>query len=119
MKRKLKSISHSIKWQWQKLTRGYSDYEVWELHSCFVGWILPRLKAYRHGGDGSGPMGYPGRLSSYEEWLEIVDEMIWAFTRLQQDESMNGPYIDYSNGEWDRVHAGQKLFGEWMGALWD
>ena len=94
----------------QKARRGYSDYEVFELGSCVREWALPRLKAYRAGLDGN-----PASIT-YEEWEHILDEMIWAFQRVHDDEN-DGPYL--TPGEYDRVQEGHELFGKWLQALWN
>ena len=43
----MEGIIWDIKQKWQKLTRGYSDEELWNLDSTICEWLLPRLKSFK------------------------------------------------------------------------
>lgn len=90
-----------FKWWYQKLSRGFSDRELWSLDCTITDFVLPRLKAFRYGTGGlvnDGPSGCPmidgfsdncetddGHSDMYNEWLRILDVMIEGFTYHQLD----------------------------------
>ena len=90
------TIKNSIVWRYQKMRFGYSKRELWSLDHTITDFVLPRLKAFRHGESNDvtegGPAGCPmldgydadkmGDAESdamYQEWLDILDKMIQAF----------------------------------------
>ena len=96
MKDSYYKIKNSIVWRYQKMRFGYSKRELWSLDHTITDFVLPRLKAFRHGESNSitegGPAGCPlldgydadkmGDEESdamYQEWLDILDKMILAF----------------------------------------
>ena len=64
----------NIKQKWQKLIRGYSDEELWNLDSTFCKWMIPRLKTFKE-----KTCGFPVDLNNIDEWKEIIQKMIDAF----------------------------------------
>ena len=90
------TIKNSIVWRYQKIRFGYSKKELWSLDHTITDFVLPRLKAFRHGESNDvtegGPAGCPlldgydadkmGDEESdamYQEWLDILDKIIQAF----------------------------------------
>ena len=69
--------------------------------------ILPALKEFK-----AKTPGYPGSLSSPEEWDEILDKMIYAFEHIINDS------VDTTKTEYKKVQQGLNLFGKWYQALW-
>ena len=49
--------------KYQKVRRGYSDDELWNLDATIAEWIVPRLKTFKEKN-----CGYPIDVSSKEEW---------------------------------------------------
>lgn len=78
----------------QRLTRGFDDSELWNLDSTIVGFILPRLKAFRDVG-----FGYPSSVETMEEWTKILDKMIKGFEY----------YLDEKLGEDKKLSAKDNL----------
>ena len=117
-----RDIKFNIKMKYQKLTRGYSDLEVWNLNDTFCIWILPRLKYFR-----KHTIAYPPDLTP-EKWDEILDKMILAF-ELYLDDSDDNYEID-KNGEYtipdlekmklegEKIWEGFRLFGQYLRYLW-
>jgi len=111
------TLKRRMKFLKQRLTRGFSDRELWSLDWTIAKFVLPRLKAFK---DYRGT--YPPDLTP-EEWNEKLDEMIWAFDAiLHEEETM--PVID--GGEKVKIMAylkrrdkGLKLFGKYLMDLWD
>ena len=95
MKNLYYTIKNNIEWFYQRCRFGYSKRELWSLDHTITDFVLPRLKAFRHGESNSitegGPAGCPlldgydadkmGDEESdamYQEWLDILDKMILA-----------------------------------------
>lgn len=105
----------NIKWwiknKYQKLTRGYSDEELWNLDVTIAEWIVPRLKTFKE-----KKCGYPIGVSSKEEWDEELQTMIQAFEYYLQD-----PFLVNAEERerQDKIIAkGFELFGKRIRNLW-
>ncbi len=73
----------------QKLTKGYSDDETWDLDYTLAEFLLPRLKRFKQLNTGH-PMGM-----TEAEWEQYLDDMIWAL-QFHQDEK---------NADWLKIHG--------------
>lgn len=67
----------------QKIFRGYSDDEVYDLDRTFVKFILPRLKRYKELSLG----GHPFYLTE-KAWLKMLDDMIEGFESMADKEGL-------------------------------
>ncbi len=105
------NIKSWIKKKYQKLTRGYSDEELWNLDATIAEWIVPRLKTFKEKN-----CGYPIGVSSKEEWDEELETMIQAFEYYLQDPfSVNAEERERQ----DKIIAkGFELFGKRIRNLW-
>jgi hypothetical protein len=104
---------------WQKLTRGYSDEEIWKLSTTIAAFVLPRLKEFRKQYSVPFPktdlekMIYDCVYREMEkEQLEGVDEMIYAMQSVIDETGWT------RNENYDRCKAGLLLFGERFLGLW-
>jgi len=93
----------------QRLERGFDDSELWNLDCTIAKFVLPRLKAFR-----VNPHGWPSRVCSYEEWLEILDKIIFALSYIATEDD-----DDFTDETYDKVENGLKLFGIYFRSLWD
>lgn len=89
----------------QRLERGFDDSEIWSLDKTLVGFILPRLKAYR-----DNHCSIPENMTP-QQWDSILDKMVSAF-ELMKDEK-DGP------ADRNRIEYGLKLFAKYLKNLWD
>ncbi len=96
------------------------DYDNWDMFSTLALVILPALKSFRQSVN-----SYPYDLT-HEQWLSILDNMIWAFEQIQPGYDWQQLY--YKTGGFDEVgcneHAnkideGLALFGQYYRDLWD
>ena len=111
------TLKRRIKFLKQRLTRGFSDEELWNLDWTLAEHILPRLKAFKvyHG-------AYPPDLTP-EKWNKKLSEMIWAFDSILHEEETKPEikegdiraYMAYLK----RRDRGLKLFGKYFMDLWD
>lgn len=70
---------------YQKLTRGYSDNEWWNLYSNVADYTLPRLKHLK-----KEKCGIPYKLTE-KKWDSILESIIWSLNEVATEE--NSPDI--------------------------
>ncbi len=106
----MNKIIWNIKQKWQKLTRGYSDEELWNLDYYLSRWIIPRLKTFKE-----QAVGFPPDLNSKKEWEDIIEKIIIAFEL----------YISYipdtpeqASKEGKQIREGLELFSKYFNNLW-
>ena len=103
--RKFHALKRFLQYCYQRLTRGWSDYELWSLDHTIATFIVPRLIEFKH-----KTKSYPNDLSQ-EQWDEMLDDMIYAFSQhLEID-----PFKQYDEDRYDR---GMKAFANYFKDLW-
>jgi hypothetical protein len=103
-----KPWKRSLRFFFQRITRGYDDSETWNLDCRLAEYILPRLKRFRQ----INPC-YP--TDTPEEWDQILDQMIFAFEWYASDVCERDNINDET---YQKVQRGMALFAEYYGALW-
>jgi len=100
-----KRLRRSIRFFWQRLTRGWDDSETWSLDVTIAEFILPRLKRYK-------------QLSSevIETDEEALDKMIRAFELLTT--CFDWPYLPGHVEKQQEVEDGLTLFAKNYRGLW-
>lgn len=66
-------LSYKIKMLWQRITRGFSDYETYTFQEHFAKWIVPRLK---HALGKKKSLGYSMPVGEWEKMIkgfELID----------------------------------------------
>lgn len=124
----ISDLFYKIKWGLQKIFRGYSDIEIWNLDDTIIDFVLPRLKVFR-----KQTNGYPPNLGSFEEWEDILDKIIWAFEYYNQDstyfdlkekygdektETGRFRYLEEYEALEERAEEGFELFGKYFRNFW-
>jgi hypothetical protein len=85
-----------IKWLYQKLTKGFTDRDLWELDETFYKWFLPRFKQYILNSE------------------SIVDEA--EFFKEAKNQLKNLEFIMDDNNFFDEKYVDiRKEFNEWFG----
>lgn len=107
----MKRILRWLKNKYQKLTRGYSDEELWSLDATFIKWILPRLKTYKE-----HSIGYPVFMKSKKKWDDELETMIKAFELYMEDPCDLGEKEREEQNE--IIKKGFALFGKRIPNLW-
>ena len=95
---------------YQKLTRGFSDDEVWSLDSTIVKFTLPRLRQFE-----KEVHGYPYTVESLDNWKGMLLLMIHAMELYVED--MGGGIL--TEAEEELMKIGMDLFYEYFGSLWN
>lgn len=105
----IRGIKRNVKFFIQRCTRGWDEREVWNLDRTLGAYIYPRLiefKKIKH--------GYPDDISE-EIWDHHLDEMVFAFKTLSEDDN----YLGFDQETFDRIQNGLNLFAKYYTALWD
>lgn len=100
-------VKRSIRFWWQRRTRGWDDGDTWSLDNTIAKFVLPRLKRFKELNN-----GFPGEFTS-GEWDKVLDDMIYALTI-----SANGHWNAPDDADWKRVQRGHELFGKYFNDLW-
>ena len=79
----IKHFFRAIKWGWQRATKGYSDYDTWNLDVYYSRIMIASLSQFR-----AETMGYPGYMDSIDEWYEILDKIIFLLKQANEDEPL-------------------------------
>jgi hypothetical protein len=87
---------------WQKLTMGYSDEEIWNLHITISEFVLPRLKEFK---------AQQPQYVELDDLYSSLDQMISAFQEIANDDVLDSE-------TYENCKAGLLLFGEHFMELW-
>ena len=102
-----------IKYFFQKIFRGFSDQETWNLDTGILEYVYPRLKRYKE-----IAFGWPTDFESEEEWKEVLDKIIlWIEYQIDkrdwlEDFKENG--VEYSK----YYEEGLNLFNKYWSHFW-
>lgn len=108
IKWKLRMIKRHLLFWWQRRTRGWTDEDTWALDSSLAKLILPRLQRFQE-----ITFGFPPDVS-FEEWLDILNEMIWGFEWVIK----YGKDSDHDVANYERAQKAIELFAKWYFYLW-
>ena len=111
----------------QKIVRGFSDDEIWDLRSSVVAFVYPRIVMFRDSYSAICPgvisdEMFPGVLNMSEEqeklanarWKEILDTMVYAFEQMYE-----GNEYKLREEENAKIEDGLYLFAKYFYCLWD
>lgn len=114
---------YTFKYFLQRIFRGWSDDEAWDVYSHICRRFADPLKSLQ-----KNHYGYPPCLT-YRKWSNILKQIVWSFEEVNKDE--NGELI----GKWEdlrdpkekekylryqkRLNKGFELFGKYFQNLWD
>jgi hypothetical protein len=96
----------SLRFWWQRRTRGWDDSDTWGLDCTLAALIAPRLRRFKELNN-----GHPCDLTE-TEWDEHLDAMIRAFDLAGRD------LFERTDDERRAVKHGLRLFAKWYGHLW-
>ena len=103
-----------LNWTKQRVFRGYSDCDVWNMFSYLNTILPPMLKQLKD----ECKSGHPAELHSREEWEDLLGIMIEGFEASKHMEETFHSLEDYKA---DRVifEKGMWVFTHWYHNLWD
>ena len=114
-------LRRHLKYFYQRITRGFSDKECWELDRTIAKYIVPRLKVLKNLDN-----VHPIEFNSVYEWKKAIDKMIWSFEFVLTDYGSNE--YDFKNTQkWKlkqslkmrRYKEGMELFIKHYNSLWN
>lgn len=79
----IKYFFRTIKWGWQRATKGYSDYDTWDLDTYYSRMMIASLSQFR-----AEAKGYPCCMNDIKEWYEILDKIIFLLKQANKDEPL-------------------------------
>jgi len=112
-------------------------YDTWNMDHTLALLIVPmlkQLKATKHGAPNVDCIDVPMKLQPtqlevvryreegktdknfFKRWDYVIDEMIWAFEQIINDNNVDLEGLDYHN---KRIENGTRLFGKYYRSLWD
>lgn len=113
----IKFHKKDIYWFFQKIFRGYSDVDKWNMDHFLAKKILKYLVIFRR----SKRCGYHGEFNSMEEWNAVLDKMIWSMHQTAKGFPLEESAFIQNKGDeyYKRVQEGNELFGKYFNGLWD
>lgn len=118
---KVKYLRKCIRWSRQRIVRGFSDYDVWEMFS-FLQTIIPdmlqSLKNTRTGSPGylgenyTNEEGFLVNDTCHEEWDKILDRMIFLWRECDEMTcTQKNPYEEEHSKAMQEFHDKYGLLG--------
>ena len=120
-----------VRWFFQKLFRGYSDIEIWNLGQTLAKFAKPRLKKFM-----DETCGFPPDYATFEDWKADLEKMLVGVTWAEHYDEFEDKIIEECGGynvkdkngktmwiekikEKDReAREGLELLGKWWMHLW-
>lgn len=93
-----------LKWAYQRATRGYSDWDLWDLDSFYTQILINSLRDFAQKTN-----GHPGEMT-FEEWQILINTIANCFEESQEDlednleswkrmEQIRQKYVDTNNSK--------------------
>jgi len=101
----------SIKFWWQRRTRGWDDSDTWNLDISLSALIVPRLQKFKEITD-----CYSG--DSEDEWKQQLAKMIRAFELCRDQFELPGDRSSHTPEETNEITEGLALFAKYYRGLW-
>lgn len=101
----------------QKIKRGFSDEELWNLDANIVDFVSTYLAPRIQGFIDMSKTGYPASLNSMQEWIEILNTIQKGFAIIKR-EGILDPY-GLTDEETQQVKDSIELFSKYWTNLWD
>lgn len=79
----IKYFFRSFRRAWQRVIRGYSDSDLWNLDIYLSNLMITSLTQFR-----TETLGYPGYMNSEEEWYAILDKIIFLLKQASEEEPL-------------------------------
>lgn len=108
----------------QRLENGFDESECWSLDWTIIKFMLPRIKLLK-----DIVFGYPARLNSEEEWIQILNKIIDALELVIETDYDCVEYYPHiyrtdeerkiAKDKYDRFKEGWNLLHEWFFSLGD
>lgn len=99
-----KYIEKLAKYKRQRIERGFDDTELWGLDRTIAKYVLPRLIEFK-----KVTNGYPPNFDSFEEWIAVIDKMIYSFDHIVNQEKYDDDLDKELGIDWIECFDKKKL----------
>ncbi len=114
-------MNRTLKFWYQRRTRGWDDSDTWNLAYPIAIFTLPRIKRYREFVvDENCVAGHPGQIT-HKKWIEILDKIIYSldwvireYDLKLSDEEMEWEGTKKDMEQFGRRQEGLSLFGQYF-----
>ena len=116
-----KDSLHTIKNYYLRKTKGAGCCDIFSYDYYLARQILPGLKLFREKVTIYGGIPNYEEIKKSEDWLAIIDEMIFAFQSYKDEEDINFEAPEWGKGgkeRQERITKGFELFGKYYQSLW-
>lgn len=76
----IRQFFRNIRFAWQRATKGYCDWDTWDLDTFYTNLLIDSLQKFRKEAN-----GHPMYLQSIEAWHEILDEIILLLKQYAEE----------------------------------
>ena len=116
--RRPKDLWHCIKWSYQRVARGFCDWDAWDLDHFYLELIIESLKHFK-----KCTHTYPGREEygkTSEDWDRYLEAIIvdLEFVQRNAPDFLNESKVPYKVVEKRLARAMTRLVNVWFD-LWD
>ena len=90
--RNIRQFFRNIKWAWQRATRGYSDWDLWDLDMFYLDLLINSLRDFK-----AHTLSCPEKddVQTLEDWQNVLESMILHFEHARDyEEIYPNPYED-------------------------
>lgn len=101
-------------WKKQREELGFDAREIWDLDFTMAYFIYPRIKYFK---DNHAEMWYPDELNNNEEWINILDDILFAFREILT----NYRFLvcaDDTTQYYKKIDNGLFLFAKYFRCFW-
>lgn len=108
----IRLLKRKIRFIYQKITRGFSDVELWSLDGTISRFIIPRLERFIEIN-----AGYPPDYDDCEDWKKDLKSLLETFKFLASEKRYEEIGPDYEE-KWETVEKDLNFFGKRFLDLW-
>lgn len=108
-------IPRPIKHLYQKITRGWSDDDLWSLDLTIARFAAPRLRELQ-----KNPVGWPDQhFKTCEDWEDAIGKMARAFELIiEENDTYPAWWGEGTAPEYKEIEDGLDLFRQHFRDLW-
>jgi len=113
----------NLKYAWQRIKRGYSDYDLLDFDTYLERVLSQGLKDFA-----KRSTGFPNGYETYEEWIKDLNDIAELVTKFNPDNCIDWDKDDdWDWKDWEKADdestVARELVFDWMkmhwGSLWD
>lgn len=109
--KRIKWFIRSLKWGWQRATKGYCDCDLWDLDHFYSWLFVNSLRDFKKNLHGAPQRFYdPGADNEIARWEDYIEEMAQHFWNSIED-NVENPYLeDYCSKNPLEIEKDEELY---------